>query len=259
MVVSRRCAQWVVRTRKTTAVLSGRRRRCAVPRCRRCRGSLRLDRLTHRAHIIDTGTESWRLRHGLALRRRRPPDPRGPRRGRAPSYRRCTSPFGPGSGRQLATPPHPRQARSTTTTTDARWRHFKCPRCRSWARPPLAPWTRTGSRAGRSVRSAVPLGASTAHADGWSDSAAGASGTRRRRSLRRPIRSKPALTARRSVLSLVSSLADRRGSSDTCVPKRGSHVHSGRIRPELPTPAEQLSPSASQATSGAMRAAMLPA
>ena len=25
-----------------------------------------VDRLTHRAHIIDTGTESWRFRHGLA-------------------------------------------------------------------------------------------------------------------------------------------------------------------------------------------------
>ena len=27
-----------------------------------------VDRLTHRAHIIDTGTESWRFRHGLARR-----------------------------------------------------------------------------------------------------------------------------------------------------------------------------------------------
>jgi hypothetical protein len=25
-----------------------------------------VDRLTHRAHIIDTGLESWRFRHGLA-------------------------------------------------------------------------------------------------------------------------------------------------------------------------------------------------
>ena len=24
-----------------------------------------VDRLTHRAHIIDTGNESWRFRHGL--------------------------------------------------------------------------------------------------------------------------------------------------------------------------------------------------
>ena len=31
-----------------------------------------VDRLTHRAHIIDTGTESWRFRHGL---KRKPPTP----------------------------------------------------------------------------------------------------------------------------------------------------------------------------------------
>ena len=29
-----------------------------------------VDRLTHRAHIIDTGTESWRFRHGLKRKRR---------------------------------------------------------------------------------------------------------------------------------------------------------------------------------------------
>ncbi len=28
-----------------------------------------VDRVTHRAHIIDTGTESWRFRHGLARRK----------------------------------------------------------------------------------------------------------------------------------------------------------------------------------------------
>jgi DNA replication protein DnaC len=28
-----------------------------------------VDRLTHRAHIIDTGTESWRFRHGLTRRK----------------------------------------------------------------------------------------------------------------------------------------------------------------------------------------------
>jgi DNA replication protein DnaC len=33
-----------------------------------------VDRITHRAHIIDTGTESWRFRHGLA---------RGPKKGAA--------------------------------------------------------------------------------------------------------------------------------------------------------------------------------
>ena len=29
-----------------------------------------VDRLTHRAHIIETGTESWRFRHGLERRRK---------------------------------------------------------------------------------------------------------------------------------------------------------------------------------------------
>ena len=33
-----------------------------------------VDRLTHRAHIIETGTESWRFRHGLQRRRRPAPD-----------------------------------------------------------------------------------------------------------------------------------------------------------------------------------------
>jgi DNA replication protein DnaC len=31
-----------------------------------------VDRLTHRAHIIDTGTESWRFRHGLKRKNRSP-------------------------------------------------------------------------------------------------------------------------------------------------------------------------------------------
>lgn len=30
-----------------------------------------VDRLTHRAHIIDTGTESWRFRHDLQQRAHR--------------------------------------------------------------------------------------------------------------------------------------------------------------------------------------------
>ncbi|HET6867186.1 MAG TPA: IS21-like element helper ATPase IstB [Solirubrobacteraceae bacterium] len=33
-----------------------------------------VDRLTHRAHIIDTGTESWRFRHGLTRRQKSTPD-----------------------------------------------------------------------------------------------------------------------------------------------------------------------------------------
>ena len=31
-----------------------------------------VDRLTHRAHIIDTGSETWRFKHGLAQSKRRP-------------------------------------------------------------------------------------------------------------------------------------------------------------------------------------------
>ena len=34
-----------------------------------------VDRLTHRAHIIDTGTESWRFKHGLDRTRRRRTQP----------------------------------------------------------------------------------------------------------------------------------------------------------------------------------------
>ena len=30
-----------------------------------------VDRITHKAHIIDTGTESWRFRHGLERQRRK--------------------------------------------------------------------------------------------------------------------------------------------------------------------------------------------
>ena len=30
-----------------------------------------VDRITHRAHIIETGSESWRFRHGLGRRRSR--------------------------------------------------------------------------------------------------------------------------------------------------------------------------------------------
>ena len=30
-----------------------------------------VDRITHKAHIIDTGTESWRFRHGLERKGRK--------------------------------------------------------------------------------------------------------------------------------------------------------------------------------------------
>jgi DNA replication protein DnaC len=35
-----------------------------------------VDRLTHRAHIIDTGTESWRFRHGLTRQQKKAGRPR---------------------------------------------------------------------------------------------------------------------------------------------------------------------------------------
>jgi DNA replication protein DnaC len=54
-----------------------------------------VDRLTHRAHIIDTGSESWRFRHGLTRRQT-------PRTGKAkPLPDRSPAPSAP-----LTTPPH---------------------------------------------------------------------------------------------------------------------------------------------------------
>jgi hypothetical protein len=35
---------------------------------RQTRSGSVVDRLTHKAHIIETGTESWRFRHGLEKR-----------------------------------------------------------------------------------------------------------------------------------------------------------------------------------------------
>ena len=66
-----------------------------------------VDRITHKAHIIDTGAESWRFRHGRE------------RNGR----KRACPPFGDARGAS-----HPGdQATSTPTTTDAKWGHFKRP------------------------------------------------------------------------------------------------------------------------------------
>ena len=85
-----------------------------------------VDRLTHRAHIIDTGNESWRFRHGLERQGRK--QDMTPRPGAAPaaiaaqalalrarpSRRQPRHAIQPGD-----------QATSTPTTTDARWGHFK--------------------------------------------------------------------------------------------------------------------------------------
>jgi Transposase IS116/IS110/IS902 family len=49
------------------------------------------ERIDHRAHIIDTGTESWRFRHGLGRRRQTWPRPGR----RARGYRPSASPLGP--------------------------------------------------------------------------------------------------------------------------------------------------------------------
>ena len=85
-----------------------------------------VDRLTHRAHIIDTGTESWRFRHGL--------ERKGQQRSLTPSRKARTrrsplrpSPYGrrPHDDRRVMALHQRNQARSTPTTTDARWGHFK--------------------------------------------------------------------------------------------------------------------------------------
>jgi hypothetical protein len=43
-----------------------------------------VDRITHRAHIIETGSESWRFRHRLAKAPRSRPPRRGPTASEAP-------------------------------------------------------------------------------------------------------------------------------------------------------------------------------
>ena len=68
-----------------------------------------VDRLTHRAHIIDTGTESWRFRHGL--KRKKAPDPDEPARELLPLRRRPTGDASATAAREASAPPH--QARST--------------------------------------------------------------------------------------------------------------------------------------------------
>ena len=59
-----------------------------------------VDRLTHRAHIIDTGTESWRFRHGLARKTKATADP--PARTPARAIAAPARPTGSPPRRQLA-------------------------------------------------------------------------------------------------------------------------------------------------------------
>ena len=68
-----------------------------------------VDRLTHRAHIIDTGNESWRFRHGLKRKGADPP-PDDPR---ASSCRSALGLRPQAPRQQLAASPPPHQARST--------------------------------------------------------------------------------------------------------------------------------------------------
>ena len=72
-----------------------------------------VDRLTHRAHIIDTGTESWRFRHGLNRTQARPdPADRGARAAIAAPPR----PYGLASATAAAST-NPDPSPSTTTST----------------------------------------------------------------------------------------------------------------------------------------------
>ena len=94
-----------------------------------------VDRLTHRAHIIDTGNESWRFRHGLD-----PPDQERSltphRKARRADRRLRRRPTGDGSATTGApSTPTSNQATSTPTTTDGRWGHFKRPRRGQRKRP----------------------------------------------------------------------------------------------------------------------------
>lgn len=65
------------------------------PNARLCKALL--DRLTDRAHIIDTGTESYRFRRSLEQRQPKP---------RAKPRPRESAPSGTGAGEEVPTPPH---------------------------------------------------------------------------------------------------------------------------------------------------------
>ena len=90
-----------------------------------------VDRLTHRAHIIDTGTESWRFRHGLARRTEEADPP--PDDARARAARRSTLGLRPqgsattsrGPSTHQATSPQHDNRREVGPLQASRWGHCK--------------------------------------------------------------------------------------------------------------------------------------
>ena len=96
-----------------------------------------VDRLTHRAHIIDTGSESWRFRHGLArTKQKEPPDPHQRRAGG------ISAPLRPTGSAPRDAAATPNQRRSTTHTNRRGWSHFRRPRrghCKRPRRPDSMP------------------------------------------------------------------------------------------------------------------------
>ena len=82
-----------------------------------------VDRLTHRAHIIDTGNESWRFRHGLNARREADPQPDDARARLSPLAPRPTGSAPRRQARGHSNSQH--QADSTEHINHAKWGHFK--------------------------------------------------------------------------------------------------------------------------------------
>ena len=83
-----------------------------------------VDRLTHRAHIIDTGTESWRFRHGLTRKTKTPPDPRPMTAPARPSPLRFALRAQLRDDGRAAPTPRIRQHHNGRST-DAKWGHFR--------------------------------------------------------------------------------------------------------------------------------------
>ena len=80
-----------------------------------------VDRLTHRAHIIDTGTESWRFRHGLQRKAERSPamTRRRPLRSARPTG------SAPLRGRRDTNASSQSEKSTTHTNNQHGWGHFK--------------------------------------------------------------------------------------------------------------------------------------